>query len=374
MDKTVLIVDDDEMERKMICDVLSDDYNIIESECGNDAMNTIDEMHNVISVIILDYMMPDGNGLDVLEHMNKTNDIRKIPVLMLTGERHNDVEKKCLELGAVDYIKKPVEAMLVQVRTRNACNIFTYKKELEAKVAKQMDTLQKQNRLLMIQSERIKKSKEKMGDVLGSIVEYRNVETGDHVLRVKEFTRIIANCYMKTYKDSALTPERIDTIVSSSALHDIGKIAIPDSVLLKPGRLTEDEYELMKSHTIRGAEMLESVDGVWSDDFKRCCANICKYHHERYDGGGYPYGIEGDDIPLEAQLVSIVDVYDALISERIYKRAYPKDKSYHMIINGDCGVFSPRISECFRLSREKLEKVADTFSTANSAETVDPDA
>ncbi len=374
MEKTVLIVDDDEMERQMICDVLSDEYNIIESDSGNNAIKIIDDMHNTISVIILDYLMTDGNGLDVLEHMNKTNAINKIPVLMLTGERHNDVEKKCLEMGAVDYIKKPVEAVLVEVRTRNACNIFTYKKDLEAKVAKQMDTLQKQNRLLMIQAERIKKSKEKMGDVLGTIVEYRNVETGDHVLRVKEFTRIMANCYLKTYKDRGLNPERIDTIVSASALHDIGKIAIPDSILLKPGRLTEEEYELMKSHTIRGAEMLENVDGVWSDDFKRCCANICKYHHERYDGDGYPYGLEGDSIPLEAQLVSIVDVYDALISERIYKRAYPMDKSFHMIINGDCGVFSPKIQECFRLCREKLEDVAARLSTDTAAETVDPDA
>ena len=374
MENTVLIVDDDEMERQMIADVLSDRYNIMQAESGNIAIKIIDDMVNTLSAIILDYMMLDGNGIDVLEHMNKTNAIKKIPVLVLTGEHQNDVEKRCLELGAVDYIKKPVEASLIEIRTNNACDIFTYKKDLEAKVAKQMETLQKQNRLLMIQAERIKKSKDKMGDVLGTIVEYRNVETGDHVLRVKEFARIIANCYLKTYNDRGLTPERIDTIVSAAALHDIGKIAIPDSVLLKPGRLTEEEYELMKSHTIRGAEMLENVDGVWSDDFKRCCANICKYHHERYDGEGYPYGLEGDAIPLEAQIVSIVDVYDALISERIYKRAYPMDKSFHMIINGDCGVFSPKIQECFRLSREKLEDVASRLFTENAAETVDPDA
>ena len=191
MENTVLIVDDDEMERQMIADVLSDRYNIMQAESGNIAIKIIDDMVNTLSAIILDYMMLDGNGIDVLEHMNKTNAIKKIPVLVLTGEHQNDVEKRCLELGAVDYIKKPVEASLIEIRTNNACDIFTYKKDLEAKVAKQMETLQKQNRLLMIQAERIKKSKDKMGDVLGTIVEYRNVETGDHVLRVKEFARIM---------------------------------------------------------------------------------------------------------------------------------------------------------------------------------------
>ncbi len=369
--KTVLIVDDDDMERQMMVDILEEEYNTIESDCGNDAIKQIDKMGNSISAIVLDYMMPDGNGLDVLKHMNETGDVKKIPVLVLTGEKQSDIESKCLELGAVDYMRKPVEAVLIKIRTHNACEIYSYKKDLEMQVAKQMDTLQKQNRLLTIQADRIKKSKEKMGDVLGSIVEYRNVESGDHVLRVKEFTRIISRCYMQNYTDSELTPDRIDTIVSASALHDIGKISIPDSVLLKPGRLTEDEYELMKSHTIRGAEMLENVDGVWSDDFKRCCANICKYHHERYDGSGYPYGIEGDEIPLEAQLVSIVDVYDALCSERIYKKAYSLDKSFHMIINGDAGIFSPKIQECFRLSREKFENVAKKYGDVNQDDTMD---
>ncbi|MCR4610296.1 MAG: response regulator [Lachnospiraceae bacterium] len=366
MDKTILIVDDDEMERKMICDILSDEYYILEAESGKDALKTIESRGNSISGIVLDYMMPEVNGLEVLEKMKATGMIKKIPVLVLTGDKQSDIETKCLTLGAVDYMRKPIEALLIKTRVTNACEINAYKKDLEAQVAKQMDTLQKQNRLLSIQAERIKKSQEKMGDVLGSIVEYRNVESGDHVLKVKEFTRIIARCYMELYPDSGLTNDRIDTIVSASALHDVGKISIPDSVLLKPGRLDEYEYELIKSHTIRGAEMLENVDGVWSDEFKRCCANICKYHHEKYDGEGYPYGIVGDEIPLEAQLVSIADVYDALVSERIYKKAYSFDKSFHLIITGEAGVFSPKILECFRKSREKLEKVALTYADENA--------
>ena len=373
MDRTILIVDDDDMERQMISDILSEEYNILESESGNEAIKVLGERANSISGIVLDYMMPDGNGLDVLKYMNASGDIKKIPVLVLTGEKQGDIESKCLELGAVDYMRKPIEAVLIKIRAHNACEIYSYKKDLELQVAKQMDTLQKQNRLLTIQADRIKKSKEKMGDVLGSIVEYRNVESGDHVLRVKEFTRILCRCYMELYPDSGLNNERIDTIVSASALHDIGKISIPDSVLLKPGRLTEEEYELMKSHTIRGAEMLESVDGVWSDDFKRCCANICKYHHEKYDGAGYPYGVVGDEIPLEAQLVAIVDVYDALVSERIYKKAYSLDKSFHMIINGEAGVFSPKILECFRKSREKFEKVAKSYGSESIEEVTEDD-
>ena len=363
MDKTILIVDDDEMERKMIADILSEEYNILESDSGNNAISMIEQMGNSISGIVLDYMMPEGNGLDVLKHMQTTGDVKKIPVIVMTGEKQSDIESKCLELGAVDYMRKPVEAVLIKIRVHNACEIYSYKKDLEAQVAKQMDTLQKQNRLLTVQADRIKKSKEKMGDVLGSIVEYRNVESGDHVLKVKEFTRILCQIYMQTYPDSGLNKDRIDTIVSASSLHDIGKISIPDSVLLKPGRLTDEEYELMKSHTLRGAEMLENVDGVWTDEFKKCCSNICKFHHEKYDGGGYPYGMSGDDIPLEAQIVGLADVYDALVSERIYKKAYSLDKSFHMIINGEAGIFSPKILECFRNSREKFEHTAKIYKT-----------
>ena len=196
-------------------------------------------------------------------------------------------------------------------------------------------------------------------DVLGTVVEYRNLESGEHIKRVKEFTNILAEKAAEKYPEYGLTPEKIAVIVAASPLHDIGKIAIKDSVLLKPGRLTDEEFEYMKSHTIRGCELLDSIKEDWNDDTMKYAYEICRHHHERYDGKGYPDGLVGDEIPICAQLVSVADVYDALVNERCYKDAFSKEDAYRMIITGECGVFSPKLMESFRKVRPAFEKLAN---------------
>lgn len=205
-------------------------------------------------------------------------------------------------------------------------------------------------------------------DVLGTVVEYRNLERGPHIKRVKGFTNILATKVAEKYHEYGLTPQKIEVIVAASALHDIGKIAIKDSILLKPGKLTRDEFEYMQSHTIKGCDILEQIDEAWDKEYAKASWDICRYHHERYDGNGYPEGLSGEDIPISAQLVSIADVYDALVSKRIYKDAIEKDKAYHMILVGECGVFSPKLMQCFRECRKQFEELADKYDMLEASD------
>ena len=223
--------------------------------------------------------------------------------------------------------------------------------------------MNKQFKLLKVQKEELNRSKQNIVDILATVVECRSLESGDHINRIKGYTEIIARRMMKDYPETKLTESDVDIIVSASALHDIGKIAIPDSILNKPGKLTDDEFEFMKSHTIRGADIVNNISGIWDEDYARICYEICRYHHERYDGRGYPDKIKGDDIPISAQCESIADVYDALVTESVYRAAYSKDEAFNMIVQGEAGVFSPRLLECFRKSREEFEAFLGEHNT-----------
>jgi putative two-component system response regulator len=193
------------------------------------------------------------------------------------------------------------------------------------------------------------------------------MESGEHIQRVKGYTEILANEMMKDYPEYELNTKKIELIVSASALHDIGKISIPDNILMKPGKLTKDEYEYMKSHTLRGCEILNQIKGAWDQEYSKYSYEICRYHHERYDGRGYPDGLKGDDIPISAQLVSIADVYDALVNERVYKDAFSKDQAFQMITQGECGVFSPKLLEAFRKVRREFEELVEKQAAASKA-------
>lgn len=245
------------------------------------------------------------------------------------------------------------------MRVKNIVDLFTYKKSLEDKVAVQTQTLREQYNLLEIQAAKLKETNIRIIDILGMVVEFRNLESGEHIKRVKGFTEILANQFMKDYPEYGLTDHIIEMIVSSSSLHDVGKIAIPDNILLKPGRLTNEEFECMKSHTVRGCDVLNNIEGVWDDEYREYAYDICRHHHERFDGRGYPDGLKGDDIPISAQLVSVADVYDALVSERCYKKAFPKPQAAQMIINGECGIFSPKILDSFQKVTAQFEALAD---------------
>jgi len=364
MKEKILIVDDIELNREILAVALGDEYPVMEAGDGEQAIRILKEHFHEVAAVLLDLIMPKADGYEVLKYMHEAGLMAHIPVLVISVASRTDDERICLEMGVSDFIHKPFDSMTVRSRVKNIVELFMYKNRLEDRVRIQTENLKRQNELLIQQAEKIKASNEKIIDVLGTVVEYRNLESGEHIKRVKGFTGILANKAAQKYPEYNLTPERINIIVAASALHDVGKISIKDSILLKPGRLSADEFEYMKSHTVRGCDILDQIDGAWDGEYARVSYVICRHHHERYDGKGYPDGLSGEDIPIEAQLVSIADVYDALVSDRVYKEAIDKNKAYHMILMGECGVFSPKLMECFRETKEEFENLAVKFEAA----------
>ena len=352
--KKILIVDDMDMNREILAEILGE-YDIMEASNGAQALGIIRDNLNTLSAVLLDLIMPVFDGYKVLDELRSENLLSKLPVIIITGEDSVISERKCFELGAADFIHKPFDEVLVKHRVENVVQLYDYKKDLEKKIDVQTAKIKNQYKLLQGASEILKKNNRKIIEALGTIVEYRNLESGEHVKRVMRYTGILAEQVMADYPEYQLTPQLIETICAASALHDIGKITIPDSILLKPGRLTPDEFDYMKSHTIRGCEILKNLEDAWDAQYSHYSYEICRWHHERYDGKGYPDGLKGDDIPISAQLVSVADVYDALINERCYKEAYSKDKAFLMIVSGECGIFSPKLMQAFRKSREAME-------------------
>lgn len=358
MRNIVLVVDDMEINRELLAEILKEEYDVIMAENGKQALEYMESRNQEIAVILLDLIMPEMDGFEVLKVMKEKNWIDKIPVLVISGESSVKVEQDCFEYGVSDFIHKPFDNALVKKRVENIVNLFQYQRELEHKVEEQTRTLREQYKIVKTQAERLKQSNDNIIDILGTVVEHRNLESGEHVRRVKGYTKIMAEEMALQYPEYGLTPEKIAIIVSASALHDLGKIAIPDSVLLKPGKFTKEEFECMKAHTVRGCEIISSIEGVWDEEYAKIGYEISRYHHERYDGRGYPDGLKEDEIPISAQLVSVADVYDALVNERVYKDAYAKDKAFDMIMNGECGTFSPKLLDCFRRARDKFESLA----------------
>ena len=358
MRNKVLIVDDMELNREMLKVILEEEYSLLEADGGKNAIDVIQKHQEEIAVVLLDLVMPEMDGFAVLEEMKKRAWLKHIPVLVVSAESKAEVESRCFNMGVSDFIKKPFDREIIKNRIKNIVTLFEYQNHLEEKVGKQTAKLNQQNKLLILQSEKLKESNTRIIDILGTVVECRNLESGEHIKRVKGFTRILAEQMMEDYPEYGLTKEKIDIIVSASALHDVGKIAIPDSILLKPARLTKDEYEYMKSHTTRGCEVLINIKDVWDETYSKVSYEICRHHHERYDGKGYPDSLAGEAIPISAQLVGLADAYDALVSERVYKSAYSEDEAFHMIVSGECGVFSPKLLECFRRSKKKFEELS----------------
>lgn len=355
----ILIVDDVEINRELLSEILSDEYEILMAENGKQAMKILETRHEEIAVLMLDLVMPEMDGFAVLRELDQRPWSKNIGIIIISSDNTVKTEADCFELGVTDFVHRPFDNRLVKKRVNNVISLFQYQQELEKKVEKQTNTMRKQYRLLQLQAEQLKQSRANVIDVLGTVVEYRNLESGQHIERVKGYTKILARRLQKDYPEYGLTSEKVDVIASASALHDIGKIAIPDSILLKPGKLTAQEFEYMKSHTTKGGDILNSIKNVWDEEYGKVSYEICRHHHERYDGRGYPDGLKGDQIPLSAQIVSIADVYDALVNERVYKSAFSKEKAFQMIVTGECGVFSPKLIDCFWNARRDFEKLAD---------------
>lgn len=350
-DGIILIVDDKEVNRAILRDMFQDRYDILEAENGQEALELIEEHPKDIAVILLDIIMPVMNGFELLEILNYKDMMFYTPVVLITGDTSRESEKKGYDYGIADMVVKPFDPHVVRRRVYNIIELYAYKRQLESMV-------ESQTAILVEQAEKLKQSNNQIIDTMSTIVEFRNLESGQHVNRIKLFTKKLAEKVAQKYPEYALDEQSIAIITSASAMHDVGKIVIPDSILLKPGRLTGEEFETMKTHTTKGCEIVNLVNGLESESYYKAGYEICRYHHERYDGRGYPEGLQGEDIPISAQIVSIADVYDALVSDRVYKKAFPKDEAFRMIVNGECGVFSERMIGCFYEVKDEFEELA----------------
>ena len=357
----IIIVDANKDNRNILRNILQEEYEIMEEDKGTSAWEIIRKERKSLKAVLLNPELPEMDGFQILENMKQSRILDSLPVIMISDERQPKIEGKCMELGAADYISQPFHSTVVKKRVENLVNNYTRRKQLEEKVENQMLTLRKQYVVLQVQADKLQKKNDDMIEAVSNVAEYRSLESGNHLRRVKKYTRILGEYVKDNYPEYGLTDELLDIIVSASALHDIGKVAIPDSILLNPGRLSDDEFDYLRSHTIRGSELLDDFTGVWSEEYIKIGKEICRSHHERYDGKGYPDGLVGDKIPISAQLVSIVDVYDAMTNERFYKGALAIERVFYMITNGECGVFSPKLLESFRKVKPKFEEMAVAY-------------
>lgn len=344
-EQQILIVDDEEINREILKSMF-EEYVTLEAENGKEAITKIAASHNLV-LILLDVSMPVMSGFDVLEYMKEHQLLEQIPVILITGETVINSEDRAYSYGAADVIHKPFYPHIVKKRSQNIIQLYQHKLEMERR-------LKQQEIEIKAQEMEIRENNELMLEALSSLVEFRSVETGEHTQRMKYFTKIMLEYMQEYFPGYGLDNYQIDQIVHACVLHDIGKIGIPDAILLKPGRLTDEEFEIMKTHTTIGCEILECAYRDKDSDFYRYSYDICRHHHERWDGRGYPDHLKGEELSIGVQVVSIADVYDALISPRVYKQPFSKEKAYDMIVNGECGQFSPDVLECFALAKEDV--------------------
>lgn len=353
MDK-ILIIDDEQINLEVLSSIFSSEFEVLTAKNGEEAFPLLVENYDSISVILLDLIMPVMDGFQFLSlYKQKYND-NKIPIVIVSSDDSSSSRILSLEYNIADFIVKPFDAIVIKKRINNLVNLFSYKYNLEKLVEEKTKEIQKK-------SLQLNKVNNSIIEALSTVVEFRDTDSGGHVQRIKGVTKLLLMQMRHIIpKYLNLTDERIETISQASVLHDIGKICISDTILLKPGKLTEEEFEKMKLHTIKGCEILDQIydtDGFEVDsDFFNCAYNICRHHHEKFDGNGYPDGLKGNDIPEVAQVVSLADVFEALTSERVYKNAYSVDKAYEMINDGKCGQFNPVLLDVFNKSKDILKK------------------
>lgn len=346
----ILIVDDSEMNRDMLSDMLSDDYDIVEAADGEEALSILKERVYDIDLVLLDIIMPAVDGFGVLDVMKRYHWIDNTPVIMISSETSQSYIRKAFELGVTDYIIRPFDSFIIHKRVSNTLMLYRKQKKLLSALEEQVYENEKNNSMMI--------------NVLAHIVEFRNGESGMHVHHIKQLTSILLQNLIEKTDKYRLTENDILLISTASSLHDIGKISIDDKILNKPGRLTAEEFEVIKTHSLIGAEMLQDLHNTHNYPLFDKAYEICRWHHERYDGKGYPDGLKGEEIPISAQVTSLADVYDALTSNRCYKKAYSHEKAMEMILDGQCGAFNPVLLQCLKdCEKQILAEFSDSIDT-----------
>ena len=341
----ILIVDDSEINREILKEILKEDYRILEAANGEECLEQLERSGTGISLVLLDIVMPEMDGFEVLAAMNQNHWIEDIPVIMISSEDSDSYIRRAYEMGVSDYISRPFDAKIVYQRVLNMIKLYAKQRRLIHLVTRQIYEKERNNRMMI--------------GILSQIVEFRNGESGLHVIHINLITQLLLEQLVKKTGKYQLSWEDRLLIATASALHDIGKIGIDEKILNKPGKLTKEEFEIMKTHTLIGAQMLDNLDMYRNEKLLKLAHEICRWHHERYDGKGYPDGLVGEEIPISAQVVSLADVYDALVSERVYKKAFSHEKALEMIQNGECGTFNPLLLQCMTEVQDKLKTMME---------------
>ena len=340
--ETILIVDDSALNRMVLIEILGkENYTFLEAENGQQAVELLD-CHPEVDLLLLDITMPEIDGFGVLEAMNQYHWIEETPVIMISAEDSYTFVERAYDLGASDYITRPFDARVVCRRVSNTLMLYAKQKRLVQMVAEQVYEKEKVSNTMI--------------SILSHIVEFRNNESGLHVVHIRTITELLLRRLCKKTDRYPLTEADISLISTASALHDIGKINIPEQILNKPGRLTKEEFDIIKTHSAVGEHMLRQIPFNQNEPLVKVAREICRWHHERWDGRGYPDGLKGDEIPISAQVVSLADVYDALTSERCYKAAFVHETALNMIVNGECGAFNPLLLECLMDGADQIKQ------------------
>ena len=344
--RTLLIVDDDEINRGILAHIFAGQYAIREAENGREGLQIIENAGASLCAVLLDVVMPEMDGLAVLRALQPTGALQRLPVFLITAEARDEVMREAYTLGVMDVISKPVVPYVVQRRVQSVVELFDARKRLSRTVEQQQSELVRRARQIVDLN---------MGmiEALSTAIEFRDGESGEHVRRIHDITALLLT---RTAMGAGLS-EEVEQIALASIMHDVGKIAIPDAILNKPGRLTAEEYEIMKTHTLRGAELLASIPQLRENRAYEYAYDIARHHHERWDGRGYPDGLRGGEISIWAQVVSLADVYDALSCKRVYKDAFDRDTVIRMICTGQCGTFNPKLLDSFLAVEPQLRRL-----------------
>lgn len=356
----ILIVDDDELNRMILSNIFSDDYEILEAPNGEEGVRLLLSDIPDIAAVLLDVMMPVMDGIQFLENIRSKGWNGGIPIFLITAESDTQVLSRAYALGVMDTIAKPVVPYMVRRRVDSVIELFMARKRLRARVEEQQHQLDEQAR-------RILELNHSMIEVLSTAVEFRSAESGSHVKRIHDITKCLL---LSTELGVGMSYETIEIIATASIMHDIGKIAIPDAILNKPGRLTPEEFEIMKTHTLRGAEFLEKIPQMREHPGFIYAYDIARHHHERYDGSGYPDGLRGDEIPIWSQAVALADCYDALVNDRVYKKAYSFDEAREMILSGQCGAFGPTALAAFKVAEPAMRELYTQKEMGNDGQDI----
>ena len=339
---TILIVDDSEINRDILSSILSNEFNIIEASGGKECIEALEKYGTEISLVLLDIMMPEVDGFDVLRYMSNHHLIEDIPIITITGDASGETIRKAYEMGVSDFIGRPFDTKVVYRRVLNTINLYEKQRRLISTVSDEILEKEKNSRILV--------------DILSQVAEFRSGMGSEHVTNINKITELLLIRLREKTAKYDLSEKDVYLITTASSLHDIGKVGVDSAILNKPGKLTPEEFEQAKKHTLIGAEMVMNIGEFRNEPLVRYAHDICLYHHEKYDGKGYPKGLIGDEIPIAAQVVALADVYDALTAKRVYKDAYSAEEAVQMIVDGECGKFNPLLMECLLDIRRFLEK------------------